>query len=192
MPFIALHKDTLERIDISEIENPRLKLRSGDCICQLCKKPLIVKAGMINRPHFSHYSESECDTDYKYHPESADHREAKLKLIEYLKNTHKGYTNAKFEKEVAIPEIKRVADILVTFPMGWREANEIQLSNISVQEFQERTYDYYNAGIDVVWWLGKNADSEGNRNWCIQTFRYCFCLVFGNSIENTITNEVLY
>lgn len=173
MPFMALRKDTQERIDITEIENPRLVLRSGDCVCQLCGKPLVVRSGLILRPHFAHYADSDCDTDYKYHPESPEHREAKVKLIEFLRDTYAEYTNATFEKEKPIPEIKRVADILVSFPMGWRLAHEIQLASITVQELQERTDDYLRVGIDVIWWLGKSANSPANRTWCIENFGYC-------------------
>lgn len=176
MPFVALRKDTRERVDITEIENPRLTLRSGDCVCQLCDKPLIVKAGLVIRSHFAHYSESDCDTDYKYHPESPEHREAKIKLVEFLKTTYAEYTTAKLEKEVPIPEIKRVADILAAFPMGWRVAHEIQLAGITIDHLQERTDDYNKAGIDVVWWLGKSANTSTNRAWCIETFGYCFTL----------------
>ncbi len=187
MPFVALRKDTRERVDITEIDNPRLILHSGDCVCQLCEKPLILKAGFIVRPHFAHYSESDCDTEYKSHPETPEHREAKIKLVEFLKSTYIEYTSAKLEKEVPIREIKRVADILVVFPMGWRVAHEIQLAGITIENLQERTNDYSRAGIDVVWWLGKSANTPANRAWCIETFGCCFTL----NIENIHMDEIL-
>ncbi|MCK6629037.1 MAG: hypothetical protein L6R45_28140 [Anaerolineae bacterium] len=54
MPFIAINRQTGERIDITKIENPRLHLKRDDQICQLCEQPVIIKAGLITRPHFAH------------------------------------------------------------------------------------------------------------------------------------------
>ena len=75
MPFVALHRETRERIDITRIENPRVVLKSGNCICQLCDSPMIIKAGQIMRAHFAH--NAACPSDYASHPESPEHREAK-------------------------------------------------------------------------------------------------------------------
>lgn len=83
MPFIGLKKDTSERIDITQIENPRLILKSGDCICQLCGSPLIVRAGNVYKAHFAHYGDRDCNTEYKYHPESPEHRESKFYLLNF-------------------------------------------------------------------------------------------------------------
>ena len=190
MPFIGLRKDTAERIDITQIENPRLSLKSGDCVCQLCGSPLMVRAGSIYRAHFSHYGDRECNTDYKYHKETPEHREGKILLSKFLKETYAEYTSAKLEYEVPIPEIRRVADVLADFPMGWRIAHEVQLASISPEELQERTDDYYRAGIDVVWWLGKSADTPKNRDWCIQTFGYCVTLNI--KTETDTTNKAVH
>jgi len=56
MPFVALHKETKARIDITAVNNPRQFLKSGDCICQLCGEPMIVKAGEILQAHFAHHA----------------------------------------------------------------------------------------------------------------------------------------
>jgi len=64
----------------------------------------------------------------------------------------------------------------VTFPTGWRVAHEVQLASITTEHLQERTNDYTLAGIDVVWWLGKSADTETNRAWCRCTFGYALSL----------------
>jgi len=174
MPFVAKHKETGERIDITRIENPRAVLRSGDCVCQLCGEPMIIKAGLIVSPHFAHYAR--CESDYRFQPETAEHRRAKRELAEKLRETFAEYTDAEIELEMPIPEIRRVADILVTFPMGWRVAHEIQLSAITLEELEERTDDYSRAGVDVVWWLGRSADTSTNRQWCLETFSYCFSI----------------
>lgn len=170
MPFVAIDKVSGERIDIAQIENPRLVLKAGQIACQLCGADMFIKAGSIYRAHFSHYGE--CNTDYRYHPESSDHRKAKYELVQHLRDNFHEYTTAQFEIEVPIPEIRRVADVLVTFPMGWRVAHEIQLAAITTAELEERTRDYDSAGIDVVWWLGKSADTSLNQIWCCQTFGF--------------------
>jgi competence CoiA-like predicted nuclease len=174
MPFIALHKDTRERIDITTIENPRLVLQSGDCICQLCDTPMIIKAGQIIRAHFAHGSA--CPTEYESHPESQEHREAKIFLASHLREAFAEYIDAKIEYEVPIPEVKRIADLLATFPMGWRVAHEIQLASITTETLEARTNDYLRAGVDVVWWLGKSANTPANREWSRKNFGYALCL----------------
>jgi competence protein CoiA len=171
MPFIALHRETKQKIDISEIENPRAVLKSGDWVCQLCNKPLIIKAGFIVAAHFAHYA-GECTSDYKAHPESPEHRFAKKKLATLLTEKMGEYSDAFVDYEVRVPEVNRVADVMAVFPMGWRVVHEVQLASTTSEELEQRSNDYNRAGIDVVWWLGKNADTPGNRAWCIRTFGY--------------------
>jgi competence CoiA-like predicted nuclease len=178
MPFIAIRKATGERIDITAIEYPRAALTSGECLCQLCGAPMIVKAGLVRQHHFAHAGR--CTSDYQSHPESPAHREAKRYLVTHLREWFKEYENTRIAYEVPIPEVKRIADLLVTFPTGWRVAHEVQLASITTEQLQERTNDYTLAGIDVVWWLGKSADTETNRAWCRCTFGYALSLaVYG-------------
>lgn len=174
MPFVAKNRMTGERIDITLVNDPRTTLRGGDCVCPLCGAPFIVRAGLVRRAHFAHYTE--CSSDYGQHPETPEHLEAKARLREYLQQYYAEYTHATLEFEVPVPEAKRVVDLLVTFPMGWREAHEIQLSSITTEELARRTNDYLRAGIDVVWWLGRGADTETNRHWCADQFGYSLSL----------------
>gem|GEM_PF-2511317 len=97
-------------------------------------------------------------------------------LAGLLREQYIEYTDAQIAYEVPIPEVKRVADILIVFPLGWRIAHEVQLAAISLAELRERTEEYERAGIDVVWWLGKAADTQSNRLWCIQTFGHCYTI----------------
>ena len=174
MAFIAKRKGTGERIDLTMIEHPREVLKAGDCLCQVCDAPMIVKAGLVRQHHFAHTMP--CISDFQCHPESPAHREAKRFLATHLREAFKEYTHAVIEYEVPIPEVKRIADLLVTFPTGWRVAHEVQLASITVEQLQERTNDYTLAGIDVVWWLGKSANTPANREWCRRTFGYALCL----------------
>ncbi|HOW92525.1 MAG TPA: competence protein CoiA family protein [Anaerolineaceae bacterium] len=178
MAFIALRKDTQERIDITRIEKPYLELKSGDCVCQLCGEPLIVRCGMIRQAHFAHYSA--CVSDYRYHPESPEHMAGKEYVADLITQMliNMGIENPKVDYEVRIPEAKRVADVLVTFPMGWRIACEIQLASITIADLEERTNDYARAGIDTIWWLGKQADTDQNRYWCATNLVRCYRIYF--------------
>lgn len=174
MPFIALQKDTKDRIDITTLDNPRLVLKSGECVCQLCGAPMTIIAGQIRVAHFRHMAA--CPTEYASHPESPQHREAKKFLALHLRTAYAEYTTADIEYEVPVPEVKRIADLMITFPMGWRIAHEVQLASITTEILQERTNDYLRAGVDVVWWLGNNANTPANRDWCRDTFGYVLCI----------------
>lgn len=179
MPFIAKDKETGERVDITTIDNPRQKLTSSSIVCQLCGEPMIIRAGLIIRAHFAHIRK--CSSDYQSHPESREHRETKVFLAQKLSELYSSYTTVEPMLEVPIPEIKRVADILFTFPMGWRIAHEVQLSPITVEKLEERTNDYLSAGIDVFWWLGKSADTPANRQWCTDFLGHTYRISYDES-----------
>lgn len=180
MPFVALRKDTQERIDITKIEKPYLELKSGDCVCQLCGEPLIVRCGLIRQAHFAHYSA--CVSEYKFHPESPEHMAGKEFVADLITQMliNMGIENPKVDYEVRIPEANRVADILVTFPMGWRIACEVQLASITIAELQERTNDYARSGIDTFWFLGKRADTDQNRGWCAENLMRYYRIHFAS------------
>ena len=177
MPFIAIDKNSGNRIDILTISNPRKTLKTADCICQLCGERMFIKAGPLIRPHFAHFAD--CNSKYKTgHAETPEHLFAKMELKQLLKEQFSNLEHIEIDYEVPIPEIKRIADVLVTFPMGWRMAHEIQLANISPDELEERTDDYLRAGIDVYWWLGKSADNLSNRSWCIDKFGFSLSISY--------------
>lgn len=178
MPFVAKHKETGDRLDITTVENPKGTLKSGDYLCQLCSEPLIVRTEHYRRgfkvnAHFAHHRD--CNSQYDAHPESAEHRWAKLYLREQLRQFYsKWSTSLDIQLEVPIAmdwrARGRIADVLVSWPLGWREAHEIQLAPITIENLKDRTNDYRRAGIDVIWWLGKSADNYPNRAWCMETF----------------------
>ena len=62
MPFVAKDKTTGTRVDITKLEKPRLMLQADSCICQLCEKPMVIKAGLHRRAHFAHHKE-DCVSD---------------------------------------------------------------------------------------------------------------------------------
>ena len=175
MPFIAIHKETGKRVDITDIKQPKLKIKSGDCLCQLCSEPLILKSGFIRATHFCHYKN--CDSDYISHPESKEHLEGKRYLYDMLCKIYKPYFDTSLiELEKKVPEAGRVADIMVTFPMGWRVAYELQISPITTKSLEERTNSYGKNGIDTIWIFGGKADTETNRDWSITRFGFYYVL----------------
>ncbi|GER88909.1 hypothetical protein KDW_30710 [Dictyobacter vulcani] len=176
MPFVAEHRTTGERIDITQHKTPHSDINQQDCICPLCGTDLFLRVGLIRQPHFAH--RAQCTTQYQSHPETAAHRHGKLYLQHHLKEEFPEYTQATIELEVKLQPIWRVADLLVTFPTGVRQAHEIQLAVITTKELEERTNDYTSMGIDVVWWLGGEADKDHNRQWCVETFGYSLSIQY--------------
>lgn len=170
MPFVALDKNTEQRIDITRIINPRHALMATDLVCQLCGEPMIVVAGNFRIHHFRH--KAECGSEYEAHPESYEHLQTKYFISRNVSQVMDEYSGVSFDLEVKIPEVRRVADILFTFPNGWRIAHEIQLASITRQILEKRTDDYLRAGIDTIWWIGKSADTHSNRLWCAERFGF--------------------
>src|SRR5688572_8529497 len=124
MPVVAIHKPSNQLVDITE---PNKIFDPGECICQICEEPLIPKYGTgLKRPHFAHYSDTECQGGYGKHPESPEHLAAKFELAQLLK-----LEGAKVYKERAIKSAKRIADVVAEYPNGQMVIHEIQLSYIS-------------------------------------------------------------
>lgn len=183
MPFVARSKESGERIDITTLDNPKARLKVGDCICQLCGAPMTVRnehlrLGYKVSAHFAHLHE--CNSEYDAHPESPEHRYAKVYMRDQLAEFYGQWVMPEIDLEVPVRmewrARGRIADIMVTHKMGWREVHEIQLAAITPQELQERTDDYRDSGIDVTWWLGGRANTPANRDWCISVFGESYVL----------------
>lgn len=176
MPFVARHAVTHARIDITQIANPRQELQAELLICQLCEERMIVRQGMIIRPHFAH--QRACALAYEGHPESPEHLLGKEYMSRWLRG-QSTLAGACVELEVPIHARKRIADILVTFPHGHKLAVEIQLASITTEQLMARTKDYLDDGIDVIWVFGGNAlRSPSNLDWCKRTLGEYFQLMF--------------
>ena len=165
MPYIAINRDTGERIDITKLDDPRAELTPGTLICQLedCRQEMVVVAGLIKRHHFRH--KSECPTEYNYHPESPEHLDGKACVAEQMDEWFSEFTGAHAEFEVPVKEVSRIADVMFTFPNGWQWACEVQLASITTQSLSDRTKDYLRAGVDTLWMLGGAANTTANRQW---------------------------
>jgi len=181
MPFVAKNKNTGERIDITQIVNPRVVLKKGTLVCPLCNEDLFIVAGLVRVHHFRH--RIKCSSEWLHHPESIEHLTAKSIIANYLRSRkdYKG-RGVNIELEVPLEEINRQADILVTFPTGWRVVHEVQLSSITIEELQQRTFDYERLDIQTYWWLGKNAASETNIDWCEMAGIGCIEIEFSRRV----------
>jgi len=130
------------------------------------------------RGRFHFFHQRSCTSDYQYHPETPEHLAGKSFIAKYVLPKLNEYAIFNHLFEEPLHEVKRIADIVIKFPMGWWVAHEIQLSAITPEELEERTRDYLNAGVDVIWWLGKSANTEQNRKWAIKRYGFSPCLVF--------------
>lgn len=174
MPFIALIKETGERVDITQDPSITLRFAPGMLVCQLCGHPMVPRSehtreGYKVRAHFRHMAKI-CDSIYQSHPESREHREGKRYVATEWLPQFGRYKGAVIDYEVRIEEVRRVADVLATLTNGQKIAHEIQLAGITPRELQERSDDYAAAGIDVYWHIGKAADTEPNRQFLGDTF----------------------
>lgn len=173
MPLIAISK-TGQRINILNYKYPKKELEKGSLFCQLCGSELMIRHGNIKIQHFAH--QSVCTSDYVSHPETIEHLIAKHQISLQIRNTWEEYSESTIELEYAIDSLKRVLDIAMIFKTGWIVGHEIQLSSITTGELDKRTSDYLDEGIDVIWWLGKNASTPANREWCVRKYGACYLL----------------
>jgi hypothetical protein len=174
MPLIARRKGTNERIDITTLELPGEVIQPGECVCQICGAALAIKTETNSQPYFAHIAT--CSIEYQSHPESFAHRAARRFVATYLREQFRAQSGTSIEYEVPLREVMHIADIVVTFPTGWRVVHAVQFAPITTAQLQERTNDYALAGIDVVWWLGKQANTPVNRTWSQEIFGHAFVL----------------
>lgn len=183
MPFTAIYTKTNERLNFFYHADIIDTLDSTAFVCPFCEKPMLARAGTSQiRRHFYHRF-GECGAEWidpEYRSESMEHVAGKIFLARRFPALLKKPEMAKqatveFEYIFETPfGRKRIADVLVTFPGPRRIALEMQLASITPQKLQERTDDYYAAGIDVFWIFGGSAHTEPNRDWAMRTQGYCY------------------
>ena len=181
MPFIAIDELTNERIVVARLPSPREVVKGRYLKCQICGGRMYLRGGAEVRFHCYHHSV--CTTRDKTNPESPEHIAGKFFIAEVFLPQLNDYAKFKPKYEEPIPEVLRVADIMLEFNMGWRIAHEIQLSGIGVNELNSRTNEYLRAGIDVLWWFGKSADTRTNRQWAMQHYGFSLNLYFNDNLE---------
>ena len=173
MPFKAKVKGTQDIISIFDYAVPQIEIdRSIDLVCPFddCAGRLMIvsefralNGSQKRRAHFRHHS-NQCNTSYQYSPETPEHEAGKQLVIDLLKTNYPFiYKNASFDIEdySLLDEIGRRPDIIAELEGGRKEAHEIQLSPITPEEILNRSFDFYKAEIDVIWYLGKGAAKAG-------------------------------
>ncbi|CAD2078697.1 competence protein CoiA [Jeotgalicoccus coquinae] len=126
-------------------------VKSGRYFCPVCETPVVLKAGSIKVPHFSHHHILQCSR-YLYKRESLLH--LKLKHDLYLE-LNRYYATA---MEYYLESIEQIPDLLIERDL----ALEIQLSRISPELILSRTEGYYKLGMRVMWLLDqKEIKTEG-------------------------------
>lgn len=165
-------------------EQLRLARATEKFTCQLCGGEMILKPGSVVIPHFAHKA-GECSTNYGYHPQSLEHYAAKLYVADRLQELYGDVKGISIEKEARLPEAMRVADVMISFPNGDREAHEAQLAKLSTDDLRMRTEAYLSAGVSVVWYFGERSNTNENRLWCrerdIQFYEIQIASTTGNS-----------
>lgn len=127
-------------------------VKSGRYFCPVCETPVVLKAGSIKVPHFSHRHILQCSR-YLYKRESLLH--LKLKHDLYLE-LNRFYDTA---MEYYLDSIEQIPDLLIEHDL----ALEIQLSRISPELILSRTAGYYKLGMRVMWLLEeKEIKTEGS------------------------------
>ncbi len=174
--LVAINKNSRERVKAIEHKTGhalRSKFSCGDLICPFCDGIVFAR----DRPGFVlHFVHSHpCTSNIDRHPESPEHEQGKLKIAEFLNQQIKDDPSqcAKVEVEYRLSECGehgRVADVALVYDNGNLLICECQLSKITSNELEKRTLDYYSIGADVVWFLGKDADTPENRNWLRSMF----------------------
>lgn len=176
MPLIGKRGDTGERIDLTQLEDPRQVLTSEAYACPLCEQPLVVKGKSLSALYFAH--ERPCSSGLLTHPETARHNQGKRFIRQRVRGGFGQYRQAEIAFEVPVPELRSVVDVLVTFPSGWRVAHTCQLAPATIEELAQRTAACLEAGMDVIWWLGEAARTPRTMRWCRTYFGFIVTLDF--------------
>ncbi|HEM3165203.1 TPA: competence protein CoiA [Streptococcus suis] len=122
------------------LENPAPQ---GRYSCPGCGGLVRYKSGKVLRSHFAHVSRRQCQ--FFTENESAQHLSLKSSLYSWLMEEEK------VELEKCLPSIGQVADLFVND----RLALEVQCSSLPISRLQLRTQAYHEAGLQVLWLLGK-------------------------------------
>ncbi len=173
--LIAIHKNSGERIkaaDYKTVHDLRSEFALGELICPFCDGGVFPRSRSGFILHFVH--RSPCTSTIGRHPESPEHEQGKLRIAHFLQQQIKDNPgSAKIEVEYPLTECGehgRVADVALVYNNGNMLIGECQLSKITSNELEKRTLDYYAIGADVIWFLGKDANTNDNRTWLRSMF----------------------
>ena len=151
----------------------RSTYRQGElvCGCPDCNAVVFPRDRKGFALHFVH--QRDCESKFNYHPVSPEHERGKELIRDLFMAELSDYSDVRVEFELPIKEANRIADVAVIYPTGYLLVGECQLASITTADLEARTNDYESAGADVIWWLGKDADTAANRSWSIERFGEC-------------------
>lgn len=133
---------------LGEMREQVIQLRKDQrFFCPACKEALILKAGHVRIPHFSHRHHSQC-TSASSEPESPNHLKGKQDLYQWCRSNQLDVS-----LETYLPYIKQRPDLLVEKD-GKQFAIEFQCTPISVHAVDKRTKRYLAQGITPIWIVG--------------------------------------
>ena len=193
MPFTAKHRETDERIVVTDAER-LAAVKASDLVCPFCERAVFQRGGGLSivRRHFAH--RAKCDAPFL--PEDYKGGESELHLIckSWLAGNFPAFfpdrncEGAQSEYEVILQctAQRRIADVMVAFADGSRVALEAQLASITPDALEQRTHDYETAGVDVVWCFGGSAATDSNRRWSLQAFGVYFTFEMHESGFTTV------
>ena len=150
MPFWAFDPEEEEWIDILAYREPKRELAGRELVCPYCGVEMVIRHGFTVVRHFAH--RMRCPYADWRGPTTPEHQAAVTTLIEWL-SEDPFWGVATVEPGRPLSEVRRIPDVLVTFPDGLRVVHECQVSPITVERFEGRTSAYFRAGIPVFWWF---------------------------------------
>lgn len=165
MPFVA-ERQNHQRVDITDYKTPKLQLNGLDLHCPYCPSDFTIVSSENVTPHFRHRARCiDPVAEAYFSGETEEHRQAKRFLKTLFVDHLKNYTTATPELEVRDSVCNRIADLMISYPFGYRQAIETQLSRVNVENIISRTASYFEGGIDVIWFLGPRCRDERVRDY---------------------------
>lgn len=164
--FIGKNKNTGQLVDIEDA----IKTINQEYVCPVCGEDLVIKNGSIVTPHFAHKTGADCDTFT--HDMSEWHKKwqelfpiRNREHVETLEITVEEYLKAAILYKFERPAMKKLiqnyqkSDIITLKHRADIRACgyviEIQNSQISREEFNERNWFYQAIGCTVIWIFNK-------------------------------------
>jgi competence protein CoiA len=121
----------------------KVKREDGPFRCPHCKAEVILKAGRIVIPYFSHLAKSPCP--YAHEAESEEHMLAKKEIYEALSRIP-GVTHVQMERD-----LQEVQPDVYCVINGAEVVIEIQTSRTTIDRIDKKTDFYARKNIAVLW-----------------------------------------
>jgi len=172
----AISKETGEKVKAYRHDTGhaiRSRFPLGDLVCPFCDETVFPRERQGFVLHFVH--RHSCKSTLDRHPESPEHEQGKFEIAKILHQQIQQDPQkiATIEFEYRMPmcgKNGRVADVALVYENKNLLICECQLAKITTDELEQRTQDYYEAGADVLWFLGRDADTAENRAWLRSMF----------------------